>query len=532
MKWKSLIHQGVAFPPEHQPLGFSIRIFGRPFKLTPFQEEMAVAWGKKKDTPYVKDPVFQKNFLAEFLKLFPKDLKAAKIEDMDFTEIHQWIESEKKKAEDKELRKKRAADRKVKRDEMKAVYGTAEVDGQPFDVGNYMIEPPGIFMGRGEHPMRGKWKPRIRPEDVTLNLGENAPVPPGKWGGIVHDHESTWLARWMDKLTEKDKYVWLSEGSALRQQADQAKYDKAKRLGRSIEKVTTEMYKAMAGRDLKQRMVSTAVFLINRLAMRVGDEKDPDEADTVGASTLRVEHVAFKGNTLEFDFLGKDSVRWQKSLTVEGRDEVVLKNLQQFTKGKKPSALIFSDITSRSVNEFLGGIQKGLSAKVFRTYLATEIVRKHLEGLDSKLKGGSDSAKLYHAKMANLQAAITCNHKRAIPKNFEENLDKKRKLLEEIGSQEARTDKGEQRRGERLERLKMQLELAVQTRDYNLGTSLKNYIDPRVIKSWCDYVELDWTKLYTTALHRKFLWVEKASPPWKKLLADPTADFGDGGEEE
>ena len=39
--------------------------------------------------------------------------------------------------------------------------------------------------------------------------------------------------------------------------------------------------------------------------MRVGDEKDPDEADTVGATTLRKEHIKITTNTIEFDFLGK-----------------------------------------------------------------------------------------------------------------------------------------------------------------------------------------------------------------------------------
>ena len=29
---------------------------------------------------------------------------------------------------------------------------------------------PGIFIGRGEHPLRGKWKPRVTAKDVTLNL--------------------------------------------------------------------------------------------------------------------------------------------------------------------------------------------------------------------------------------------------------------------------------------------------------------------------------------------------------------------------
>ena len=34
--------------------------------------------------------------------------------------------------------------------------------------------------------------------------------------------------------------------------------------------------------------------------------------------------------------------------------------------------------------------------------------------------------KLYHAKLANLEAAIMCNHKRTIPKTFEQSLQKKR----------------------------------------------------------------------------------------------------------
>jgi len=42
--------------------------------------------------------------------------------------------------------------------------------------------------------------------------------------------------------------------------------------------------------------------------MWVGDEKDPDEEDTVGATTLRKEHIKLTENTSEFDFLGKDGV--------------------------------------------------------------------------------------------------------------------------------------------------------------------------------------------------------------------------------
>ena len=39
-------------------------------------------------------------------------------------------------------------------------------------VGNFRVEPPGLFRGRGEHPRMGKVKTRIYPRDITINIGE------------------------------------------------------------------------------------------------------------------------------------------------------------------------------------------------------------------------------------------------------------------------------------------------------------------------------------------------------------------------
>ena len=62
-------------------------------------------------------------------------------------------------------------------------------------------------------------------------------------------------------------------------------------------------------------MIATACYLIDALCLRVGDEKDPDEADTVGATTLRPEHITLhEDGTAEFEFLGKDSVLWHKKI--------------------------------------------------------------------------------------------------------------------------------------------------------------------------------------------------------------------------
>lgn len=518
MKWKTLEHNGVAFPPEYEPRGFRIKIKGQTIALNAQQEEMAVAWAKKKDTPYVQDLVFGENFVKDFLKLFPEGLKDITISDIDFSEIYAWVDKEKSVVLDKEAKKKRASERKKIREELKAKYGNAKVDGETFDIANWLVEPPGIFMGRGKHPLRGKWKPRVYPRDITLNLGEDAKVPPRDWGQIIHDHDSMWLARWVDRLTDKEKYVWLSDAATLRQERDKAKYDKASKLSQQIDKVASKIYKGMESGDEKERKVATVCYLIFKVAMRVGDEKDPDEADTIGATTLRVEHIKLNGHLIEFDFLGKDSVRWQKTIELNGKDRIVYENMKQFVEGKKPDQQIFSGITSRHVNGFLSKIVTGLTAKVFRTYLATEIVRNYLSGVDGKITKSSEFVKIYHAKMANLQAAIACNHKKAPAKNFEQMLEKKRENVKKLERMTPKTEKQAEKLKERKEKAELQLKLAESTRDYNLGTSLRNYIDPRVIKSWSDYVGLEWKKIYTSALQRKFLWVEKEAPNWQKIV--------------
>ena len=39
---------------------------------------------------------------------------------------------------------------------------------------------------------------QVTAKDVTLNLGKESKVPEGKWGKIVHDKNSMWIASWMD----------------------------------------------------------------------------------------------------------------------------------------------------------------------------------------------------------------------------------------------------------------------------------------------------------------------------------------------
>ena len=111
-------------------------------------------------------------------------------------------ESEKRKARSKEEKKeeKEAKDKEAKE------YGFATLDGYKQKIGNFRIEPPGLFRGRGinwlclnninftilgEHPKMGCLKKRIQPEDVVINCSKGVHIPPPKghkWKEIRHDN--------------------------------------------------------------------------------------------------------------------------------------------------------------------------------------------------------------------------------------------------------------------------------------------------------------------------------------------------------
>lgn len=498
---KQLIHSGVLIPKPYAAKGFHIKIKGEKVALTPHQEEMAVAWVKKLGTDYVNDPVFQKNFFQDFSAALGMKGNPLSPEDFDFSEIINTVERERliKANLSKEEKKRQAQERKVIREANREKYGYAIVDGIRAEVGNYTVEPPSIFMGRGKHPMRGRWKPSVSEEDIVLNLSPDAPRPPGNWKEIVWQPDSMWIAKWDDKLRGKEKYIWLSDTSHVKQQKEIEKFDKARELAQKINELRTYIWKNLQSEDIKRRKIATVSYLIDALKLRVGDEKDPDEADTVGATTLRPSHVVVNStSTVIFDFLGKDSVRWRKEVALP---EEVVKNLETFKNEAKSE--IFEGVRSEHVNSFLGEVMQGLTAKVFRTYHASEVVKNSLE------KANVSASQLlvvkkHVATMANLEAAIVCNHKRKPPKNWKESLAKKIDRLNKLRNSPKKTKSQK----ERVLALRLKIKEMKATRDYNLRTSLKSYIDPRIYFTWGKNIDFDWKLYYPKTLQKKFSWVE------------------------
>jgi DNA topoisomerase-1 len=496
---RQLIHSGI-MTPKYEAKGLSIIVQGKRVQLTPEQEEMAVAFAKKSGTEYVEDKVFVRNFLKDFSKALGSESDLSP-KEVDFADIIQIIEHEKevKLNKTKEEKKKETEARKVIREANKQQFGFAIVDGQRVEIASYLAEPSCIFMGRGKHPLRGRWKKGPKEHDITLNLSPDAPKPSGDWKEIRWEPDCMWVAKWDDKLRGDEKYVWLADTSTVKQNRDKDKFNQAKALEKTIEHVREHIMANLKAEDLKKRKTATVCYLIDALKLRVGDEKDRDEADTVGATTLRPNHIKIgPDNLATFDFLGKDSVRWHKAIQLP---EAVSGNLKEFVNNSDSS--IFKGIRSNTVAQFLSEAVPGLTAKVFRTYHATTTVREYLNQ-EAIQKSTPDHAKKYVATMANLQAAIVCNHKRKLPKNWKKTLQRKTERLHKLKTTKKKTRKTL----ENIEKAETELRKTKVTRDYNLQTSLKSYIDPRVYRDWGRKIEFDWKQYYPKTLQRKFSWID------------------------
>src|SRR5205809_7792641 len=115
MKWKELRHNGVAFPPTYEPKGLQIIIGGETVRPSPDAEEMAYAWGKKRTTPYVQDPVFQTNFLSDFVKVLPATFADVKYSEIDFSPLYEYLSKEELLKADKKLKKRATTQRNALR---------------------------------------------------------------------------------------------------------------------------------------------------------------------------------------------------------------------------------------------------------------------------------------------------------------------------------------------------------------------------------------------------------------------------------
>jgi DNA topoisomerase-1 len=524
-QWSVLKHNGPMFPPVYIPHKTEILVKGQLTVLHPLAEEFGTMFAKYLGSPYMENQNFKKNFWKDF-KQTVNELNVNSLDDFDFSNYKKYLDKQKEikanmSKEDKEQIKKK----QLEEDEP---YKFCIIDGVQQKIGNFKIEPPGIFIGRGTHPKLGRIKKRIRPEDVVLNLDKESKIPepnvPGKWGGIIHERTVVWLATWKEEITGKNKYIFTSLDSFFKSKSDEEKFDLARQLKKKANTIREDYEKELESEDMKKRQLSTALYFIDNLALRVGGKKDTkDEADTVGVTSLRVEHLTIlDNNTIKLDFLGKDSVRFFKKINVIPQ---VYTNLIEFTKNKSKKDELFEMITATSLNDYLDSFMKGLTAKVWRTYNASYIFQKEIDKIkEDKVEGLDENERLNVLislfNQANTSVALLCNHQKNVSKSIDESLDKIDQRIKDLRKKKS---KYEERKDNnkinvidvKIRLYKLKKETRLKMKNVSLSTSKNNYIDPRIIFSFIKRFEIPPEKLFTQQLIDRFKWASSVDKDYK-----------------
>ncbi|XP_066539654.1 DNA topoisomerase I, mitochondrial isoform X4 [Hoplias malabaricus] len=538
-KWRTLVHNGPLFPPEYEPLPSNVPFLynGEPVKLSLATEEVASFYAKMLDHEYTTKESFQNNFFTDWKEVMTESERQVikTLSKCDFSNIHKYFME---KAEEKKNMTKE--EKQVLKDEANKLteeYGYCLLDGHKEKIGNFRVEPPGLFRGRGEHPKMGKLKKRVQPEDIIINCSKDGkiPEPPAghRWKKVQHDNTVTWLASWVENIHGNIKYIMLNPSSKLKGEKDWQKYETARKLKLRVDSIRREYQNSWTSREMKQRQRGVALYFIDKLALRAGNEKDDDTADTVGCCSLRVEHVKLHRHldgqeyVVEFDFLGKDSIRYYNKVPVEKQ---VYKNLKRFMECKNPEDDLFDRISTSYLNKKLNEAMTGLTAKVFRTFNASTTLQDQLNKLTTDDMTVEEKILAYNR--ANRAVAILCNHQRAAPKTFEKSMqllqEKIKKKKEEVAKakKELKQAKEEQRAGpsksssklvekkekavkrllEQLKKLLLQETDREENKVIALGTSKLNYLDPRITVAWCKKNNVPVEKIYNKTHRAKFAW--------------------------
>ncbi|OAA78075.1 topoisomerase I [Akanthomyces lecanii RCEF 1005] len=459
IKWQTLEHNGVLFAPAYEPLPKHVKLKydGQDVTL-PLEAEEAASFWVAMMTPasshHLENPTFRQNFFADFSDIIKKaggaknaageKVPIKSLDKCDFTKIydHWLVKTEAKKNKNLSKAEKEAA--KAEKDKLEAPFTHCLWDGRKQKVGNFRVEPPSLFRGRGEHPKTGRVKTRVWPEQITINIGKHAKVPEPpkghKWKAVQHDQKATWLAMWQENINGAYKYVMLGAASDVKGQSDFKKFEKARELKKHIDKIRREYTKELKSEIMADRQRATAMYLIDKLALRAGNEKDTEnEADTVGCCSLKYEHITLEPpNNVTFDFLGKDSIRYNETAKVDAQ---VFKNLKLFKKPPKADGDdLFDRLTTSQLNKHLNSYMQGLTAKVFRTYNASFTMATLLRNLekDPRSKGTiAEKVKLYND--CNREVAILCNHKRSVGASHEQQMQKLSDRIKGLRYQQWRT---------------------------------------------------------------------------------------------
>jgi DNA topoisomerase IB len=167
-----------------------------------------------------------------------------------------------------------------------------------------------------------------------------------------------------------------------RARRDAEKHDRVLEIAHQLPDVRDAVVAAIRTRGLhRERVLATAVRLLDLGTFRVGSEQYEEENGTYGLATLKRNHVSVRGERTFFSYTAKGGVEREVEITDRPTATVVRQLLERpADAGEELLAYelddgTWRDVTSAEINLYLREISGAeISAKDFRTWNATVLM--------------------------------------------------------------------------------------------------------------------------------------------------------------
>lgn len=171
-----------------------------------------------------------------------------------------------------------------------------------------------------------------------------------------------------------------------REWRDAQKFERMGAFGRALPKARKAALAALRSKDSEKRACATVFRLLDRGALRVGNDYYADENGAYGATTLKKRHISVNGSTVALAFRAKGG----QSQHIEIADRALARAVREFEGLPGQRLFQISDeegvrpLTSDAVNQWIKEVMGDeFSAKDFRTFRATAIAAETLAALDA-----------------------------------------------------------------------------------------------------------------------------------------------------
>lgn len=465
----------------------------------------------------------------------------------EIAEWRSWYEAE--KIAKAAFRKTHKDEIKKENDERKALYGTALVNGVEEPLQSWIVEPEGIFFGRGDSPINGFWKVETVPEDVVLNT--NSKNLPEIIINKKAEKKSDWNVDWNPnahfaatynlkigipgtngrlKTIKSTKYKMIAFGanSSIKKEGQSKKYAAASELASVSEKLSKVVYE----KCLKGNCTAIALYILMNKGIRIG-YAEATENGTKGLLSLEFgKDVKENEKGLKFDFYGKDSVRDTTTLEIE---DPKIKQAIVATWKRLGKLQTTREEIKAFVSKVDAEVGKVFTPKLIRTMVAAETMTKALNTVAEKYKLTKDSPealKKLAFDEANMEVAKKLNHQRGVNKVAEKKREeankqkelalkereKKAKELKEKRLAKIATLKEKGNSSDKIKKLREQikksderilqnkrnLKFKEENGNITAATSKSAYIDPTICKAFCDKYDLPLEKIYSKSQLKQF----------------------------